>query len=226
MGKKRLTKKELKEDGFIVFMRRVNSFTRQNKGRVISWGIITGLFLILIFILTTIFHRWKDVSDEMLAKAQETFRKASNEEEFRKAGEKFKEILDNYPLSDSRKIALFYKGNCEYRLGEYDKAIVSLKGFIASFPQHYLTPFVREALANTYEQKRDYSRAISVYEDLIKREPKGSMSGCAWFSIGRCYQELKRYKEAKDAYQRVIKDFPKSNWVEEANSQIEKIGRL
>lgn len=226
MSKKRITKKELKEDKFLLFIRRANDFTRQNKGRLICWGIIAGLTIIPFFIVTTTLRRWEANSLEMLAQAQETFRGASGQEDLKMAREKFEEILKRYPLTNSKKIALAYKGNCEYRLGEYDEALASFKRFVSKYPRHFLAPFAKEALANIYEQKGDYPEAIAAYKSLIRDSPKNVTVSYAWLSIGRCHQNLKKYKEAREAYRKVVEDFPQSSWVEEAKLQLETIEEL
>lgn len=214
MSKKRITKRELKEDRFIVFIRRVNLFLRQRRGLVISWGIIAGLVITLSLIIITTLGRWQRESGKMLGQAHEIFRKAASNEEFREVKERCEEILKRQ-FAGSKEMALFYKGNCEYRLGEYDEAILSFKRYLDRYPRHFLIPFVREALASTYEQKRDFSLAISAYEDSVKKASDG-FKARALLSIGRCQTELNKYKEAKETYQKIITSFPGSAWAEEA----------
>ncbi|HAV43022.1 TPA: hypothetical protein DCX15_03300 [bacterium] len=222
MRKKKITKGELKEDGFILLARKIADFTNQNRRRVVSWGVITIEVLIVIFITAIILGQWERASEEEFISTQGIY----DQDSFQEAKEGFEKILKSYPISSSRKLALFYKGNCHYHLGEYDKALADFERFAKRNPGHFLTPFAREAIANTYEQKKDYLKAIEVYKTLIKAAPKVSNVGYAWLSIGRCYKKLENYKEAQEAYQKVIIDFPQSSWVEEAQFASERLKEL
>ncbi len=63
-----------------------------------------------------------------------------------------------------------------------------------------------------YRQKR-YDEAQALFEEYLRKYPKGKRAANATFWIGECLYQRKLYEEAILQYQKVIDDFPKSSKV-------------
>ncbi len=63
-----------------------------------------------------------------------------------------------------------------------------------------------------YRQKR-YEEAQKLFEEYLRKYPKGKRAANATFWIGECLYQRKLYEEAILQYQKVIDEFPKSSKV-------------
>ncbi|MCF7803031.1 MAG: tol-pal system protein YbgF [Candidatus Marinimicrobia bacterium] len=71
---------------------------------------------------------------------------------------------------------------------------------------------------NVYSQK-DYNRAITLFTDLIERNPEGDLSDNAQYWIGECYYGLKNYTRAIVEFEKVF-TFKESNKDDDAQLKL------
>lgn len=219
--RRRLTKRELREDSFLRLARRIGEGWRENRIWIFVWAtilLLLGTSGIGLFLL----HRAEERDSFIeFTKAQSLFRDATTREEILKARDEFAKLLSRYTFTQARPLCLLYKGLCHYRLKEWENAILSLRGFYERYPRHWLAPSSIEAAANAFEQKGDYSEAISLYEYLVERYPHSFNAPHGQLSIGRCLMKLGELEKAKEAYRKVVSDWPDSVWVEDARLRLE-----
>lgn len=71
-------------------------------------------------------------------------------------------------------------------------------------------------MANFFYQKKDYSRAIDVFDSVLTEHPDASFLDVILFNYGRCLYRLDRKKEALQQFDQLITDFPESSLASEA----------
>ncbi len=113
---------------------------------------------------------------------------ASEEEKYQRAGILFQQLVDTYPTSDLAAPAVFYSGNCRYRLKQYSLALDSFKQFIARFPKHPLIEQAYLGAGDCHEQLGKFDEALEAYRTVMNRGGPLSYEGS--LSAGRCLLKL------------------------------------
>ncbi|MEW5766811.1 MAG: tetratricopeptide repeat protein [bacterium] len=223
MAKKRLTRKEMKEDKLAGLAQRVLKYVTAHPRRI--RGVVAGIVAFAAIVLAL----WAYVSSvqqkalDNLSEAEDIYKEAKGDEEYHKAKEAFQTVLEHYPWSKAARLALFYKGDCQYKLKEYQEAENTFKVFVDKYSRHPLTPFVLLNLAGIYEARNDYGVAIKVYETILSKYPQHGVAPLAQLAKGGCLEQLKKLALAEESYQRVLSLYPTSEWAEEAKERLEVI---
>ena len=105
------------------------------------------------------------------------------------------------------------RGNAEQM---YERAFQAYK---AVFDQHPESGRVGDAvakMASFYYQKKDYGRAVDVFEKVLSDHPDANFLDVILFNYGRCLFRLDRRAEARKRFDQLIDEFPESQLAPEA----------
>jgi superkiller protein 3 len=105
---------------------------------------------------------------------------------------------ENRPVGRSAAIDSYVQGVLAYNNGNKAKAETELK---AAVHQHDNLIMAHSMLGDIYQDKRDYSDALTQYEVVVKLDPYSYKN---YYNEGLMYQMLNRVKEAVDAYLRAL----------------------
>jgi tol-pal system protein YbgF len=116
------------------------------------------------------------------------------EERYRSAIDRFRAFLQNYPSSDYADNALFWIGECQFKLGEYERAVLTFEDVVKKYPDGNKVP------------------------DALYRQ------GVALLEIGKRNNEENIYRPAaREIFERIVTEYPGSVRVPEAQKQLEKL---
>ena len=108
--------------------------------------------------------------------------------------DRFRGFLQNYPSSDYADNALFWIGECHFKLGDYERSVLSFEDVVKRYPEGNKVP------------------------DALYRQ------GIALLEIGRRNDEEEIYRPAaREIFERIVKQYPNSDRVPEAQRQLEKL---
>jgi ABC-type branched-subunit amino acid transport system substrate-binding protein len=65
-------------------------------------------------------------------------------------------------------------------------------------------------------QEQAYSKALAIYQDYLKRFPRGPLVDTALMKTGAVYMAVGNYAQARQAFQYLVSGYPKSPFVEDA----------
>jgi len=99
-------------------------------------------------------------------------------------------------------VALYYKGLAEKGLKDYPAAEKSVSQFVKKAPDDWLSLSSLVNLANIYEEKADYQKAIDTYKKVQKDQ---FLYEYASVRTARCYKALGKKKEADVIYKELKK---------------------
>jgi tol-pal system protein YbgF len=117
-----------------------------------------------------------------------------SEGSFPEAIDQFRAFLQNYPSSGYSDNALFWIGECQFKLGEYERAVLTFEDVVRRYPDGNKVP------------------------DALYRQ------GVALLEIGRRNGEEKDYyPAAREIFQRILTEYPESERTTEARTQLEKL---
>ncbi|MBW1739988.1 MAG: penicillin-binding protein activator [Deltaproteobacteria bacterium] len=74
--------------------------------------------------------------------------------------------------------------------------------------------------AERFFQEQAYAKALAIYQDYLKRSPKGPLVDTALMKAGLAYMAVGNYAKAGQAFQRLVSEYPKSPFVEEARVNV------
>jgi tetratricopeptide (TPR) repeat protein len=229
-GAKKIIKKKLKKpDEFINITEKAFLFITHHSKPIAAGG---GILLILI-VSIFFFQKWERGKEEkayqMFNSAMETYQmvnasyREESFQEYKNVLEKFIEILTEFPRTSYGKIAILYKGNIDLRLGKFEEAMEAYESFLQKAGKEKLyRSFAMEGLGYAHEGKKDYEKAINVYQKVVDLGER-FQSANAYLGLGRCYEKLGRNREALEQYKNFIKASQKS---EMTNIVLRKISSL
>jgi tetratricopeptide (TPR) repeat protein len=216
-GKKKITKKKLKEpDEFVTFTEKTFLYITQHLRPIATGGIIVLILLLSIYI----FYRWEAKKEgeaqQKFNLAVETYQIVSSPyregsiQEYKDVLKKFDEVTTKFPRTSSGKLSILYKGNIHLRLREFEEAIKAYQTFLQKGGGEKLYRlFALEGLGYAYEGKKDYEKALTTFQKIVEMGESFELAN-AYLNIGRCEETLGKNKEALENYKNFLKVSQKS----------------
>ncbi len=214
--RKRITKKELKQDRLVTTYFKVVEILRNNR-KIVS-GTITGLIIAAIVVVAYINNRRSDNSKAATELSQVldafnggAYQVAINGDPTHNiAG--LKSIVQNYGSSETGEDAKIYLADCYYYLGDYDNALKYFKDYDGS--DGFLQASAYAGVAEVYETKGNYADAAEYYERAVSADSKNFLA--AQYLVGAARNDIKigKKQRAITLLTRVKKDFPNSQYAD------------
>ncbi|MFZ9936935.1 MAG: tetratricopeptide repeat protein [Luteolibacter sp.] len=98
----------------------------------------------------------------------------------------------------------------------FEKAFVAYKTVYEEFPDSSKVGEAVARMASFFYQKKDYRRAVDVFENVLADYPDAAFLDIILFNHGRCLFKLGRKAEARVRFEQIIRDFPESTVAPEA----------
>ncbi len=223
--KKKISKRELKEDKLVTTYAKVRDYYEERK----KYATIAIISMIVIVILVVVYVNNRKANNEKasveMAKVMQLFDTNQLQQAIDGVPEKniagLKSIVDNYGGSPSGDIARFYLANAYNRLGRYDDAIDQYESFSPSEQGLIVSRLV--GIGACYEAKGDYAKAASSYEKAGTSYSEDVSAAENLSHAARAYGLAGDKERAVELYKRVKKDFPKSAAARDADRFIAQL---
>ena len=105
------------------------------------------------------------------------------------------------------------RGNAEQM---YERAFQAYKTVFDKFPESGRVGDAVAKMASFYYQKKDYARAVDVFEKVLSDHPDANFLDVILFNYGRCLFRMNRKAEASKRFNQLIDEFPGSSLAPEA----------
>jgi tetratricopeptide (TPR) repeat protein len=109
--------------------------------------------------------------------------------------------------------------------GLYERAFEAYQKVFDQFPESGRVGDAVAKMANFYYKKKDYQRAIDVFENVIQEHPDANFLDVILFNYGRCLYRVDRKSQARRQFNRLIGDFPESKLATEAKRISEALAK-
>jgi lipopolysaccharide biosynthesis regulator YciM len=141
----------------------------------------------------------------------------SDEQRWKKSLELFQKAVN----IKSTPVAMFYIGNCYFKLGDYNNAIKEYNRFIDEYRDNEeILPLVYQKLASAYIKIGKDDDALKTLSSLAQFK-KGAFRDTALILQARYYESKGEIEEAQKRYEELVRDFPLSPWGLEARRKLE-----
>ena len=118
----------------------------------------------------------------------------------------FIDIIDDYGITKSAKLARIYAGICYKEVGDYESAIEYLSKFKTR--DLMIGSVAKSALGDAYTELEDYDKAIKAYLDGANNYPNDFTSPIILKKAGLVYESMGEYEKALGIYERISADYP------------------
>ena len=191
----------------------------------VIYGIIGAVIIIagIIWGLKALNDKKNAKASSEIFTAQKYFEKESYEAALNGDGNYlgFTEVYDQYSNTKTGKLAAYYAGISNMKLGKYNEAIDYLQKFNGK--DEILAPMALGAIGDCYMELDDVNNAAAYYEKAANKS-KNDFTGPMFLTkAGMTYEILGNYANALKCYQTLKKDYPLSTEAFEISKNIANI---
>lgn len=109
--------------------------------------------------------------------------------------------------------------------GYFEQAFRAYQGVFENYPESGRVGDAVAKMANFYYKKKDYRRAIDVFENVLEKHPDAGFLDVILFNYGRCLYRVDRKGDARRKFDQIINEFPDSNLAGEAKRISEALAK-
>ncbi|MFH1194577.1 MAG: tetratricopeptide repeat protein [bacterium] len=210
--KKKLSKKQIKEDKLVTSFYNTKEFYEKYKSKIFM---IVGA--IAVVVIAIVLYRNKIADDNMnaatkLSEVMSLYESGLYKEAIEgQPGTKvmgLAKIADEYGSSENGELAKIYAANSYYYLGKIDQALEFYDDYSGSNAQLKATALAGQA--NCFENKKDYEEAAKYFYEASFVDELNPLNAEYLLKAGINYLNLKNNEEAKKTFELIKEKYPKA----------------
>ncbi|MFH1312192.1 MAG: tetratricopeptide repeat protein [Candidatus Eisenbacteria bacterium] len=206
--RKRLTKKELKEDQVAEFFMETVQYVRDNSKRV-AGAIVLVIIAALIVTIAMRQRRAAEIeAKSWMARANLDLKQGN----VSSALQAYTGIMDRFRGTWSHSDADFFMANAKFATGEPDSALVLFEKYLGlKKRREEFTVSAKQGIAQCLEQTGRFRDAAENYLKVQREHPGSPLAPDALLGAGRCYELAGDLRLAESTYSEIIELYPDSN---------------
>ena len=218
--RKRISKREIKEDALVTFYVRVQKVVKQYS-KQLNIGFFALLFVIVISVLMIRSKRNAEMTSSSKLGIAEQFYFSMN---YQNAIDELLKIVEVYPGTKSAGMAVFYIANSYFELKEFDNAKTYYQNYLEGYKNNkMITASSLAGVAACLEQQSLFLESAGFYERASKKYAVGFKAPFYLKDAGRCYILAGQNEKGKEMAQFLIDKYPDSNLVNEMKFLVESL---
>lgn len=220
--KKKLTRREMKQDKLVTTWFKVNDYLSQHLREVLM--VIGGVVVIAGVIILFNYLKGKDEQEasEKFAQARTEY----NQQNYTAAIPLLEKLLNDYGSSKSAGLATIYLANAYMQAKDYANAEKYYQKYLDDVDSDpILSVSAAFGLAASYEDRGDFAKAAKLYEETAQKYDDSYRAPQFLMSAARCYKQAGQAEGVRRTLQRLIDKYPKSALVEEAKLLMAETGQ-
>jgi tetratricopeptide (TPR) repeat protein len=210
--KKKISKKEIKQDALVTTYARVTAFYEENKRVIGIAATVTALAVIAILVILKNRSDANESAMLQLGQVQELFASGQYQAAIDGVPERnvpgLKAIVDNYGNSRGGELARFMLASALFELGKYDEALPQFEDFSA--PDDMLAASRFAGIAQCYEARQNYKEAAEYFEKAAGKNTKDISAPEYLNHAARNYGLAGEKERAIELYKKLKKNYPAS----------------
>jgi len=218
--KKKLSKKEIKEDKLINFYKSSVDFFEKYQSKIFIYlGVLVVVAAAVYFYLNQ-----KSINDDKAALELSRIMPLFDQGEYLEAIEGkqgtniigLKNLVEEYSGTENGETAKIYLADCYSFLGNYEEAFKYYKDYNGSID--YFVAASMAGQAGYYAMKGDFEKAANLYLNASKQSQVNSQNPDYMLNAGICFLKIGEDEEAKILFNKIKEDYSTSL----ANREVDK----
>ncbi len=203
--KRRLTRREIKEDKLVTYAYKVTDFFNKNSKLVTG----VGIALVLVAIIAVMMVRSKKQAEQLASAKMAEAMIYYDQMNYDKAIPVLKEVIDKYDGTKSAGFATFYLANSYFNKKEYNKAIQYYQKYLDDYGDDDLMASSSLAgIASCLDAQGKTEAAAQKFEEAAKKYPKVYSAPDNLFNAALAYQKLGKKDQARRILEEIKKKYP------------------
>jgi tetratricopeptide (TPR) repeat protein len=207
--RKKLSKKEIKEDKLITAYYKAYNFVEENRNRLLTYaGALVVIVLVVIFFINNR-NKNNDEAGVQLALIMNSYDSGNYLEAIEgRAGTKLsglKKIVDQYGSTENGEIAKIYLANSYEFLGKTDDAFKYYDSYSGSNKLFKATALAGEAGYESF--RKNYEKAGDLYKKAGHVSSDNVLNPEYLLNAGINYMKIGKNDEAKELFDKIKKDY-------------------
>ncbi|MHB1686543.1 MAG: tetratricopeptide repeat protein [Ignavibacteriaceae bacterium] len=223
--RKKLSKKQIKEDKLVTFYYKAYGYYEENKSKVFSY---IGGFLVLIAVIAFYInhrHQQNIKAGIELSRVMTLYDSGSFLEAIEgRAGTNIiglKKIVDEYGSTENGETAKIFLADSYNMLGKYDDAFKYYKDYSGSIDMYKATALAGQA--GYYANKNDYEKAAGLYRKASRVSKNDVLNPGYILQAGINYLSAGKVNDAKEMFKSIAKDYLTTPEYREANKYLAEV---
>ncbi len=223
--KKKLSKKEIKQDKLVELYYKVYGYFDDNKSHVITYAAV--LVAVILAAVWYINHKNQQnyAAGIQLSSVLNYYDNGAYLEAIEgQAGTNvigLKKIVQQYGSTENGETAKIYLANSYNRLGKYDDAFKYYKDYDGSIKMYQSAAYAGQA--GYYADKNDYKKAADLYLKASRVSEKDVLNAEYLLHAGINFLAANEKSEAKNAFEKIKKDYDTSPEASKINQYLAQV---
>jgi tetratricopeptide (TPR) repeat protein len=202
----KIDKKELEEpDKLQLFFLSIRAFAERNRTAIYTG---TGIFALLVLLAVGWYVyqlNYETSAGKIYTRILETAMKTGSSAGDTAAIKGYKDLVDQYPRSGAAVAAYYRLGNLYLGRNEIDAAITAYQDFLKKAPSDSdLVTLAYNSLGSCYEIKKDFNKALEIFENAVKTSTGSSFEAMNYDNIARVYEAMNNPVKAVEFYRKAL----------------------
>jgi predicted negative regulator of RcsB-dependent stress response len=211
--RKRITKKELKEDKLVTLYAKGRDWIEENFKMVVGASAIILLIVVGALFISSNKEKSEAMASVKLAKAITAF----DSNDYSTAISAFSDIVENNGSTKSGSIARLYLAQSLFRTNEFVGAEEHFKSAASKLGGDiHLKTTALSGVAASLEQQGKFQTAGEKYVSIVDKNPEAPMASYYLLRAARCFEKTEDSSKAFALYEKLIKDYPDSQEKDDA----------
>jgi tetratricopeptide (TPR) repeat protein len=202
----KIDKKVLEEpDRLQLFFLNIREFVEKHKSKIYAGA---GIFTLIVLLAGGWYLyqlNYEANAEKTYARILDTAMKTLSPAGDPAAINGYKDLITRYSRSQAAITAYYRLGNLYFDRHELDSAILAYRDFLLKAPvDSDLVTLAYNNLGSCYEIKKDFNKAIEVYELALKSKTSSSFEAINYGGIARIYEKMNNPAKATEFYQKAL----------------------
>jgi tetratricopeptide (TPR) repeat protein len=208
--RKKLSKKEIKEDKLVTTYYKAIGFFEENKNRIAMYAGILAVVILAIVLFMNNKKKNNELAGNELARIMNVYDSGNYLEAIEgRAGTKLiglKKLVDSYGSTENGELAKIYIANSYNNLGKLDEADKYYSDYSGSNKIFKSTALAGQASYQAY--KKNYEKAADLYKKAAFVSDANVLNPEYLLHAGENYMTAGKNSDAKELFEKIKKDYP------------------
>ncbi|MFC1725072.1 tetratricopeptide repeat protein [candidate division KSB1 bacterium] len=212
--KRKMTKKQLKEDKLVTYIFTVRNYFEENWKRIA--GAAVGVFVIVALVMVYMNSKKKAAFDASYQLSVAEVKYINGD--YASAIPDLQTVTNNFSGTPSAGVAVFYLANAYFFTKDYENAEKYFKEYIDDYgDDEDLLCSSYAGLGAVFEDRNNYPEAAGYYEEGALKLPDNFQVPKCKLGAARCYKLAGNKEKAEEILKKLVEEYPNSAEVRDAN---------